>query len=301
MSKQTMYDNKNIAIPKPLKKTQEWFAGIITNRLDDNTYIQPISPAGYLIAEEASRYVVPSPTLNPHQRMQIYNQQYWWRLLKAMHENFPLVTRLFGYHAFNETIGIPYLLKYPPTHWSLNVLGERLPQWIKKEYKAPDKKLIQNAVDLDWAFTASFTNPQKASLDLNLASQNLEQLLSYTFYLQSHLFLFKWDYDLFKFREEFLKQDVDYWIDNDFPTLPKEKTYHFVLYRTVKNHIGWKEISLAEFILLERLQKGSNIENACEALEKQDTSVYEYAAQHLQSWIQEWVQRGWLTLEKHAS
>ncbi len=108
-----MRENANISIPPGLKSVQEWFGNVISSPLEDNNYIKTIAPSGYLIAEEAARYIIPTPNLRAHQRIQIYNQQYWWRLLKAMHESFPLVTRLFGYHAFNETIAIPYLYKYP--------------------------------------------------------------------------------------------------------------------------------------------------------------------------------------------
>jgi hypothetical protein len=298
MNKQTIYENKDASIPCQLKTTQEWFAGIITSRLTEDNLINSHAPTGMLIAEEAARYIVPSPTLRPHQRMQIYNQQYWWRLLNTLHDNFPLVTRLFGHHAFNEEIGIPYLMRYPPNHWSLSSLGERLPKWVTEEYQAPDRPLILNAAQLDWAFTESFLSPQKASLDLaNLIQDNPDNLLAYTFYLQPHIQLFKWDYDLISFREAFLKEKVDYWTENDFPPLLKERTYYFILYRSLKNNILGKEISSGEYALLSILKKGSTIESACEFLEQQETSIYEQAVTNLQQWFQDWTIRQWLTLE----
>lgn len=294
------YEDQNIHTSFRLKPIQEWFAGIITNKLTEQDCINPLAPSGILIAEEATRYIVPSPTLSPHQRIQIYNQQYWWRLLNALHDNFPFVTRLFGYQAFNEEIGIPYLMKYPPNHWSLNHLGERLSKWISEEYRAPDRPLIFNATLLDWAFTASFISAQKAPLDLttSMIQEDPEKLLAFTLYLQPHIHLFKWDYDLFSFREAFLKQSVEYWIEHDFPPLLKERTYYFTLYRTQKNHIIWKEIGPGEYALLHVLKKGASIEEACAFLEQQETAIYEEAVAHLQQWFQDWTARRWLTLEK---
>lgn len=284
-------------LPYTLKSTQEWFASIITNRLGENDNIQTYSPHGILIAEEAAEYINPSPHLRPHQRMQIYNQQYWWRLLNTLHANFPLVTRLFGYQAFNEEIGSPYLSAYPPDHWSLNGLGSHLPQWISDFYQKPDQSLIYNATSLDWAFIASFISPQHTPLNLaHLIQGNPESLMSYTFYLQPHIHLFSWEYDLLSFRANFLKQEVDYWVENRFPDLPKGKTYWFVLYRNAKNNIAWREIRHSEYLLLERFKTGTNITDACEYLEQQDTSIYEEAAAHLQEWLQEWTHAGWLTL-----
>lgn len=283
--------------PCNLKSTQEWFASVITNRLGENDTIQPHSPNGFLIAEEASRYITPSPTLPPHLRVQIYNQQYWWRLLNTLHTNFPLVCRLFGRNAFNEAVGIPFLLKFPPNHWSLYGLGERLPQWISDCYHEPDQTLVYHAAELDWAFTEAFLAAQLPPLDLaNLVKENPEKLLHYTLYLQPHIHLFSWDYDLLNFRKAFLEQDADYWIEHRFPKLPKGKTYRFILYRNCKNHIAWREISEGEFIFLERLKTGTTIAEACEFMETQEASLFEEAATHLQKWLQDWTQQGWLTL-----
>lgn len=101
-------------VPFKLKKTQLWFGSIIGRPIDEDSKMNPISPAGQPIEIEACDFIRPSPTLRPAQRIQIYNQQYWWRLLSSMHETFPLVTRLFGYHDFNKIIAIPYLVKFPP-------------------------------------------------------------------------------------------------------------------------------------------------------------------------------------------
>jgi hypothetical protein len=292
MEKQTHYPTL-----ESLQATQEWFAGIITNSLGEGDSIQTYGYSGCLIAEEAARYITPSPHLRPHQRMQIYNQQYWWRLFNTLHINFPLLTRLFGCHAFNEQIATPFLLKYPSNHWSLTYLGERLAQWVKEEYRAADQQLVYNAASLDWAFTASFISLFYSPLDIaHLTQDNLENLLTYTFYLQPHIHLFKWEYDLLTFRTNFIKKDVDYWVKHRFPKLAKGKTYHFILYRNSKNNIAWREVSQAEFILIERFKSGTTITDACDFLETQDEAIYEEAATHLQKWLQNWAQSGWLTL-----
>ena len=285
--------------PCTLKSTQEWFASVITNRLGEDDKIQACSPNGFLIAEEASRYIASSPTLRPHLRVQIYNQQYWWRLLNTLHINFPLVARLFGRNGFNEAVGIPYLLKYPPNHWSLCALGERLSKWISEFYHEPDQTLVLHAAELDWAFTAAFIAPQEPPLDVaKLTKENPEKLLHYPIYLQPHIHFFCWEYDLLTFRKSFLEQDVDYWIEHRFPALPKEKTYRFLLYRNSKNITAWREVDEGEFLFLERFKTGSSVAEACEYIENQESALYEEVANSLQKWLQAWTQLGWLTLNK---
>ena len=283
------------AYPYNLKSTQEWFANIITNKLGQDDTIQTYGSEGLLVAEEACQYVAPSPTLTPHLRMQIYNQQYWWRLLNTLHTNFPLVTRLFGRNAFNEDVGIPYLLKYPPNHWSLYAIGERLPKWVSENYHEKDQTLVYHAAELDWAFTSVFISGEEHPLDLpHLVKKNPEKLLEYPLHLQPHIHLFSWDYDLLTFRQSFLEQNEDYWIENRFPELPKGKTYRFVLYRNAKNHAAWREISEGEFLFLKHLKTGASIEETCTFMEGQDNCLYEETASHMQEWLQRWTQLGWL-------
>ena len=287
-------------VPETLKKTQQWFGSIIGRPIDENSYMNPISPSGQPMEHEAKDYIAPSPTMQPAQRIQLYNQQYWWRLLSTLQESFPLVTRLFGFRDFNQVLAIPYLVKYPPNHWSLAFLGERFMRWVDEEYNEGDKALIQDAVHLDWAFGDSFIVAQKEPiLPTTLPKEgDPSSLLERTLYLQDHVHLFDWKYDLLAFRAAFLEQTPDYWLENDFPPLKKEtdKRYYFVLFRDAGNNIAWKEISASAYKLLQQFKPGTTVEKACEWLEDQDKSLYDDAMQNLHLWFQEWIMYRWLTL-----
>lgn len=293
MNKQTIDEE---AIPYMMQTTQEWFAQTITYPLAENNQIQMFSQDGMLVAEEAARYIVPSPTLKPHERIQIYNQQYWWRLLNALQITFPLVTRLCGYQTFNEQIGIPYLLAYPPSHWAIGLIGENLPMWISDYYQQPDKMLLHQSACLDWSFNASYGVPEVPPLDLAAVSQrDPEAILNLTYYLQPHIYLFTWDYDLMDFRNAFLLEDINYWTTHPFPKLKKRKGFHIVLFRNKKNGISYRKISKSEYLLLTAFKEGSTLSAACELIEKQDKKTYTQTVTHLQKWLQEWACAGWLS------
>lgn len=289
----------DLKVPEKLKNTQLWFGSIIGRPIDVDSRMNPVSPSGKPMEEEAWDFISPSPTMKPADRIQLYNQQYWWRLLNAMQETFPLVTRLFGYHDFNQIISIPYMVKYRPQDWSLSTIGDFLPQWIQEEYSQTDKQLIYDSARIDLAYTHSFLAGQKPIIEAkNMKNgEDLEALLDKVLYLQDHVHLFEMNYDLFAFRTEFLKKEPNYWIENDFPTLKKEKRYHFVLYRTQYNDIYVKEIPPEEYQLLSLFRQGWTIDQACEWLEGQDKSFYEKAMQDLQQWLQEWVVLRWLALD----
>lgn len=288
-----MYDTK---VPIQLKKTQQWFGHIIGRPIDDDSRMNPLSPSGQPMEIEAADFIAPSPTLRPAQRIQLYNQQYWWRLLNTMQEAFPLVTRLFGFYDFNRTIAVPYLVKYPPRHWSLSLIGDRLSQWAEDNYTAEDKTLVLDAIKLDWSFNYCFIAPELPSLSTEQSSTiDPNNLLKKKVYTQPHLHLFSFDADMFQFRAEFLKHPPDYWMDHDFPELKHGKVNFYCLFRTLNNDISWKEITEVEYQLLRLFRTGTSIEKACNWLENQESSLCDMAMQNLHLWFQEWTVRRWLT------
>lgn len=290
-------------VPSKLRQTQEWFASIITRPIDENSKMNPVSPKGFPMKEEAKHYIRPNKVLAPHQRIELYNQQYWWRLLSNLHEIFPFLTRLFGYELFNQTIGVPYLIKYPPNQWSLNTLGSRLPKWIEEDYHEEDRELVLNAAKIDCAFNDAFLVHTMPALQLSqLPDPNdISSLLNLNLFLQPHLHLFRFSHDLFALRKEMIKKEGDYWIDHDFPELPAEREYFYVLFRNSHQNISWEEVSHAEYILLESFKTGTSIEKACENLEEQASNILQEAFAHLALWFQKWVIRSWLSLNQRKS
>lgn len=285
------------AVPSKLKDIQQWFASIITRPIDMDNRMQPVSPSGTPMEKEAWTYIAPSHTLQPAQRIELYNQQYWWRLLTTLQEDNPFLVRLFGYTDFNQTIAIPFLEAYPPNHWNLNFVSRRIPQWVSESYQAPDKKLVLNAALIDHAYSNSFFAAHRPPINLDTlpVKGDISSLLDHTIYLQPHIYLFQLDRDLFSFRREFLKQEPDYWIDNNFPEMIKGREFYFVLYRNLQNNITWREVGEAEFGMLSQFKNGTTVERACQWLEQQD-HLLEEAEKGLPKWFKEWTISQWLTL-----
>lgn len=292
---------KDVESPDSLVKLQSWFGKVISQPIDEASRINPNAPSGKPIEEEAKAFIKPSKTLSPKERIEIYNQQYWWRLLNIMHENFPLVTRLFGYYDFNQTVAIPYLEKHPPEHWSLAILGETLPLWIEECYHEEDKALVLDSSRLDWAFNMSFSAKELKPIDIIKATTEEEgsRLLTEKVMLQPHLFLLETKYDLIPFRAALLKEDGDHFVEHDFPKLKKQKK-HLVVYRSPSMHVEWKEISSEESVVLGKFRQGSSIEEVCGWLETQEGSLLAEAEKNLLHWFHEWTALNWIGLVKSS-
>lgn len=277
-----------------LEERQQWFAGLMTQPLKEGD-IQPYTPSGNRVEEEAGWYVRPTPTLLPHLCVQIYNRQYWWRLLNGLHTNFPLTVRLFGREAFDEEIGVPYLSAHRPHSWSLTMLGDTLPDWLDQRTPIEEWQLVARAARLDFAFISSFVAQERAPLNIAHMCHEGEAGLNQRLCLQPHVHLFNWPYDLLQFRQLMLEGGEEDWIERPFPDLHKGH-FHFVLYRNHQLAISWRKLSQGEALLLSCFHRGATLEEACQCVETQEEWLYDEVASGLNRWMAQWTQANWLTL-----
>lgn len=273
-------------VPKNLLDVQKWFGAVISAPLEKGDLISLASPAGNSIKEEANAFIIPSAGLEPFERIQIYSQQYWWRILAIMQEAFPCVLRLFGYYEFNQMIAVPYLTRYQPNDWSLNTLGNKLVPWLEEYYHAEDKSLVLDAARLDYAYQELFFKPEHPRLDATSEDFAVKPL-----YLQPSVALIQFPYDMVEFRKNLLKSEPEYWMDNPFPELKKEPIF-LLIYRAPNRLIKTKAISETESKLLARFKEGSAIDALCEWVEKQSEAFRAETEKELQNWFSEWTIMG---------
>lgn len=277
-------------VPTKLFDLQKWFATLITQPLQPNHQLPSRTPFDTNIEEEASQRITPTPFLRSHQRLELYYQQYWWRLIKCLQESFPMVLRLFGYEGFNQQIAIPYLTANPPRHWALCRLGDTLPQWIQRSYLENDRDLVEQAARMDWAAQAAFWI--KALPPVDFAHLTPQERLHKPLALQPHIHLFSLQGDLFSFRETFLEKEPEYWNDHPFPSL-RPGSWKGVVFRNIKNLVTWKELSPGEFRFLSFLKEGLTIEVACAKIEEEGGTLLEEALEMMPVWFQEWTFLQW--------
>ena len=292
-------------VPKELKEIQAWFASVITQPVDQESHINPISPSGKPISKEAKRYITPSPTLDSVERIELYNQQYWWRLLSTLQSTFLLATNLLGYRRFNELIAVPFLEKFPSQHFSLSHLGKRLPGWIKEDYQGADQELLVNAIAIDEAFNESFFSAHHSPITEGCEP---EEAFKKRAWLQPHIYLFQMDYDLFSFRAKINQKDPDFWSNHHYPTLKqafsedeshfpelkRDRQHYFVIFRSTKNIVLWESMSEIQYQLLQLFKPGLSIEEVCIWLSNEGSAFISEAQSLLQTWIQTWISRQWL-------
>src|SRR5712672_3239387 len=81
-------------------------------------------------SEHISKHA-PNDRLTSFERLEIYNRQYWWRLMSSLAEDFPGLQAVLGNRRF-EALCKNYLVARPSRSFTLRNLGLDLEPWLRK-------------------------------------------------------------------------------------------------------------------------------------------------------------------------
>jgi hypothetical protein len=136
--------------PQPeLGTVQRWFQSVISH---------PDGVAGGVEAEEAQRMmrlrrselekvIRRSKNLSAEERLGIYANAYYARLLECLRESFPVLCKALGRELFDE-FAFDYLQRYPSSSYTLSRLGDRFADFL--EETRPDRSASGATPAVDW-------------------------------------------------------------------------------------------------------------------------------------------------------
>lgn len=148
-----------VSSTKDLKALQKAFLSIITRPLGKNS----------LMARDprAVKMVRPSRLLTPHERLELYAQQYWWRVLDSLREDFTGLQELLGEPRFSKLM-VSYLERFPSTSFTLRNLGRSMGRFLKKDRSLPAAIRAQASAiaEVEWAQVEVFDGPSLPALSV---------------------------------------------------------------------------------------------------------------------------------------
>ena len=272
---------------------------------------QRTAPDGGSMRAYASRFIKPNDRLTSLERLEIYNRQYWFRLLSSMAEDFPGLRSVLGERRF-DALCKAYLVDCPSTSFTLRNLGSKLESWLRKHPKwaAEKQTLALDIVRLEWADIEAFDGKAEPALDAEdlsgAAGENLR--LKLQSYVQLLSFRYPVDDLLLAVRKE--DEDTDF-ASNAFQEKRKRKrvqavaklkpaTIYLVVHR-VDFSVYFRRIAAEEFAILTALRDGQSLGKAiASAFAKSKVPESERPAL-VQQWFQNWATLGWFCkLEKKA-
>ena len=113
----------------------------------------------------ADEIIKPNDRLTSFERLEIYNRQYWFRVLAALAEDFEGLRLIIGDRQF-EKLSIAYIQDCPSQSFTLRNLGSRLEQWLRAhpEFVAGVEDIAIDMARLEWAEIEAFDGASKPKL-----------------------------------------------------------------------------------------------------------------------------------------
>jgi hypothetical protein len=105
-----------------LAPLQEWMQSVVTHPGD-------VYEAAESAAIGVESVVLPSKTLQPIQRVGIYHSMYMLRMIEALQADYEALAQVMGEHAFEHLVR-DYVQRFPSRSYTLNRLGDHLPEFI---------------------------------------------------------------------------------------------------------------------------------------------------------------------------
>ena len=256
---------------------------------------------GRLMEEIAEDIIKPNDRLTSFERLEIYNRQYWFRLLSSMAEDFTGLRAIIGEKKF-EKLAIAYLLDCPSKSFTLRDLGSRLESWLKEHlvYVPKVEHLAVDMVRLEWAEIEAFDREEKPRMTAeDIAKLGDDPRLQFQPYLQFLAFSYPVNDLLLHIRSQSEEVDI---VSNAVAEkvkhsrigkikLPKPKNLYLAVHR-VDFDVYFKELEPEAFAILCAIQKGETLSEAVAAASWGDRPFEEIAAQ-VQEWFRDWASFGW--------
>ena len=104
--------------------------------------------------------------LSAEQRVDIYANMYFYRILDVLREDFPATAKLLGADNFHNLV-TSYLLEYPPTHFSIAEAGRKLPDFLRDYPLRSDFPFAADLARLERTLTEVFHAPDAAALSVD--------------------------------------------------------------------------------------------------------------------------------------
>jgi hypothetical protein len=242
---------------------------------------------GASVGAIAASYISPNDRLSSFERLEIYNRQYWFRLISAVSEDFPALNALLGPKRFDPLI-LAYLNENPSTSWTLRDLGAKLPDFLEAHPEFTGRHRHRLAVDvarLEWAYVDAFDRKHRTPLTTEEAQAiGPESKLS----LQPHLQLLELSHPVDSLVLTVKKHAPDTEIVSSaanrresqtrlkLPAMRQERVWLAV--HRFEDSVYYRRINRETFLLLSALRSGASVSEAVtQAFEKTKLDAGEQA------------------------
>jgi hypothetical protein len=285
-----------------LATLQRQVARAVMTPLTPGERMRRAAPDGRSLSTVAKKIIKPNDRLSSFERLEIYNRQYWFRVLDGFSDDFPGLRAVLGDRVFDR-VAKAYLTECPSRSFTMRNLGSRLEAWLKKhpQYAGDRQQLALDMVRLEWAeievFDAATQEPVKAEsltgadpAKLKLRLQPYIRLLDLRYPVDDLLLAVKHDAgpnvasNAMNERQKRKKVSA--------VARLKPVPVYLAIHR-LENSVYFRRLEREEFAMLSALHKGRTLERAIVAGFRSSKIAAGERAERVGSWFRNWSLLGW--------
>jgi hypothetical protein len=260
---------------------------------------------GRSTSQVVSQFIKPNDRLTSFERLEIYNRQYWFRVLDSFYDDYPASRAVLGDRVFLQ-MAEAYFVKHPSRSFTMRNLGSRLENFLMREPKWAGDKIVlaRDVVRFEWAQILAFdeaTVPPAGMTELVHSSPEKVRLR-----LQPHVQLLELWYPVDHFvisvkKHEALRGEASNAMTSapvasklkKVPLPKRDKTY--VAVHRHGNAVYHKRLEPEAYHLLNSLRKGETLEEACQRALRRAAKRVDWH-KNLTKWFENWSALGWFFL-----
>ena len=285
-----------------LEALQREMAAAVMLPLTADEQMRTETADGRSTMEIAESFIAPNSRLTAFERLEIYNRQYWFRLLGALAEDFAGLSAVLGARAF-ERLSIAYLTAHPSRSFTLRNLGSKLPAWLaaNPRFAGRRHRLAVDVARIEWAFVEAFDNAEHTPLTLDqVATLDAGSRLG----LQPHLRLIALDYpaddlvlglhhgEKHQTSEAGVRHEDSPDASLKLPRLRRRPTW--LATHRVEMTVFYRRLEREEFLTLAAIRQGLPLAEALAAGFADSRLAETRRAQRVREWFATWAELGWI-------
>ena len=292
--------NAGRARQSALRDVQQRFAAVVMRPLTPDWTAQPVWTDGRSSQDVVAEFIKPNDRMTSLERIELYNKQYWYRLIDILYEDYPGLATILGdrgFRAFSEE----YLVAHPSRSGLLRNLGVHLSAFItaRPELSAPNTDMARDMARFEWAQVEAFDRAEKPPLkpDDLLGKDPATTHLSLQPYLSLLDLGFAVDKLLIAVKKQSLRSESSNATDglahvHRRRRLARREKVQLVVHRS-ENRVYVKRIAPEARAILSSLRDGASIAEAVgNALESTTDEATDWPAM-IQKWFALWMSFGW--------
>jgi hypothetical protein len=288
--------------PMSLLELQREMAAVVMTPLTVDEGMRELTSDGRSTQAIAERIIAPNSRLSSVERLELYNRQYWFRVLDSLAEDFSTLRAVIGSKRY-DAMAIAYISAHPNRSFTMRNLGSRLPEWLAEnaEFAGRRHKLAVDVAKIEWAFVEAFDSAALTPLSADeVAGLGGESRLR----LQPHLQLLALSYPAdtlvlnrqqregrqaseagkAETSEEFAPMKLD--------SMRAQPTWLAV--HRVEYNVYFRRLQKEEFGILSALASGLSLAEAMETGLSGTRISQKKLAEVLREWFALWAELGWL-------